>query len=70
MSWRIGKYKDISCYFKIFNLFLMGSKSDEYEIHRRFVMCTAVYSELLSRSCEGSAVVRREEETKKKERRE
>ena len=31
----------------------MGNRSDEYEIHRCCVMCAAVYSELLRRSCEG-----------------
>jgi len=36
-----------------FTIFLfMGSRSDEYAIHRCCVMCTAVYSELLRRNCE------------------
>ena len=46
MSWRS------SCSF-IFNFFLVGNRSDEYEIHRCCVMCAAVYNELLRRSCKG-----------------
>ena len=37
----------------LFLFFLASGKRDEYEIHRCCVMCAAVYSELLRRSCEG-----------------